>query len=319
MRHVCQLCGEPNLIRDTRSTFRKQGMLDAIRQHDTDIIYGYFLEAISYQGISDRVAEAYIEQHGSASAYDIREGLSRKALCPKLKDYWHFEACGYQKARASCNEPLSMRRCPLPRHNLRNGSLNQAAYSLFLFLRDVAGGDFVSWIDRRLAFADRPNSSERPQLLRDAVVEPLLHIHGVSHKVLNMTLASLLLADRKRQKWTLAGSAMIAIDTLVHNFLVRTGITRRVGTPHSYGSACYGVGGCKDIIERISLEVDARKFNPSFPSVFPRFVQKAIWRFCAASGLNQCNGNKIDDRRRCALSDCPLFQNCGRTKLGSQW
>jgi len=32
------------------------------------------------------------------------------------------------------------RRCPLPRHALRNGRLNQTVYSLFLFMRDVAGG-----------------------------------------------------------------------------------------------------------------------------------------------------------------------------------
>ena len=46
--------------------------------------------------------------------------------------------------------------CALPRHPLRNGHLNQMAYSLFLFMRDVADDDFVGWIDGRLGAVDPP-------------------------------------------------------------------------------------------------------------------------------------------------------------------
>jgi hypothetical protein len=35
---------------------------------------------------------------------------------------------------------------------------------------------------------------------------------------------------------------MIAIDALVHNFLVRTGILARFAADHSYGAACYRAG-----------------------------------------------------------------------------
>jgi hypothetical protein len=42
-----------------------------------------------------------------------------------------------------------------------HGRLNQLAYSLFLFIRDVADGDFVGWIDRRLADADFSPASNR--------------------------------------------------------------------------------------------------------------------------------------------------------------
>jgi hypothetical protein len=34
-------------------------------------------------------------------------------------------------------------------HRLRNGHRNQIAYSLYLFIRDVADGDLVGWIDDR--------------------------------------------------------------------------------------------------------------------------------------------------------------------------
>jgi hypothetical protein len=65
----------------------------------------------------------------------------------------------------------------------------------------------------------------------------------------------------------------------VHNFLVRTGILARFDT------ACYQVGGCADIIDAVAQRIDARQFNPGFPQLFPRFVQHAIWRYCAQSGL----------------------------------
>jgi hypothetical protein len=62
---VCTLSGEPDLIEDIRRSFRKQGLLRAIREHNSDAIYDWMVEAISYQGISDHVAASYIEQHGS--------------------------------------------------------------------------------------------------------------------------------------------------------------------------------------------------------------------------------------------------------------
>ena len=39
----------------------------------------------------------------------------------------------------------------VPRHPLRNGHLNQMAYSLFLFMRDVADGDFEHGRERTIA------------------------------------------------------------------------------------------------------------------------------------------------------------------------
>ena len=65
-----------------------------------------------------------------------------------------------------------------------------------------------------------------------------------------MTLSCILLAAPKRlHLWHEVGASMIAIDTLVHNFLVRTGILARFEADHSYGAACYQAGGCADIIE----------------------------------------------------------------------
>ena len=108
---------------------------------------------------------------------------------------------------------------------------------------------------------------------------------------------------------------MIAIDTLVHNFLHRTGILRDLRADHAYGAGCYAPAGCAAIIERIAGQIDARRFNPAYPANFPRFVQHAIWQFCAESGLNRCNGRRIDDRARCEQTDCPAFASCARVPL----
>ena len=131
-----------------------------------------------------------------------------------------------------------------------------------------------------------------------------------------MTLSILLLAAPKNMRlWTEAGAAMIAVVTLVHNFLVRTGTLRRFNASHAYGPACYRPGGCADIIEAVADRIDAREFNPQFPKSFPRFVQHAIWRFCAEAGLNRCNGRRIDDRAPCQQTDCPVFAGCARVAL----
>ena len=110
---------------------------------------------------------------------------------------------------------------------------------------------------------------------------------------------------------------MIAIDTLVHNFLHRTGILHRFGADHAYGAACYRPGGCADIIEAVAERIDARDFNPAFPAVFPRFVQHAIWRYCAQTGLDVCNGNRIDDRKSCDNVYCQIHNICDRIALYS--
>ena len=179
-------------------------------------------------------------------------------------------------------------------------------------MRDVAGGDFVAWIDRRLAQAKAEGVSGS-----DAVIEPLSYVHGLSFKVLSMALSALLLAgDPKRAAWKAAGAHMIAIDTLVHAWLHRTGILRGLNAEHAYGPGCYGEERCADIIQAVATEIDASAYNSDYPQVFPRWVQHAVWSFCSANGLGQCNGNQIDDSRRCQLSDCILFDDCARLKLG---
>src|SRR5438105_9347026 len=316
VRRICRVIGRPSLIDDSRVGLARHGVIAAVQRHDTPAIFDWLIDALSYQGVSDSIAYGYMERHGRVQWHDIASALAKKPSCSKLTCYWAFEGCGYRKGSGCCANPGHQPGCPLPRHDLRNGRLNQTAYSLFLFMRDLAGNDIIGWIDDRLASVEPAPISGRPARLRQALLEPLGNIYGVSNKVLAMALAELLLGgDAKRPIWIEAGRVMIAIDTLVHNFLHRTGILRELRAEHAYGAGCYAAAGCAAIIERIAGKIDARRFNPAYPANFPRFVQHAIWRFCAESGLNRCNGRRIDDRKRCPPTDCPVFERCARVPL----
>jgi hypothetical protein len=315
MGHICCLAGSSGLLDEVRDELRDEGVISAIKRDDSRALFDWLMVAFSYQGISDRVATEYMAQHGRVHWKNIRHGLAQEPACPKLKSYWHFYSCRYDKGSQTCAEPEFIRDCPLPTHHLRNGRLNQTAYSLHLFIRDVADGDLIGWIDRQLTLADEPHDERRPARLAAALIEPLREVYGVSDKVLAMTLSCVLLGAPKRPVWLEAGGAMIAIDTLVHNFMHRTGILRRCGAEHAYGSGCYRTGGCADLIALASKYIDARAFNAAFPAVFPRFVQHAIWRYCAQLGLNICNGNRIDDRKSCDNVYCQIYSICGKVSL----
>src|SRR5260370_37742192 len=112
--------------------------------------------------------------------------------------------------------------------------------------------------------------------MRDALVDPLRHVYGVSDKVLSMALSVLLLAAPKKMRlWAEVGASMVAIDTLVHNFLVRTGILRRFNADHVYGPACYQIGSCSDNVETVGDQNDARRFNSRFATTLSLLMQHA--------------------------------------------
>jgi hypothetical protein len=313
---ICSIAGSATLIEKIRADLAADKVRGGIRRRDTAAVFDWLMSALSYQGISDQVAYEYMERHGRATWADIERKLSRGVRCPKLKSYWHFHGCRYEKGSRTCAEPDYIRRCPLPNHDLRNGRLNQTAYSLFLFIRDISDDDLIGWIDGQLEAADSPPGRDRLTRMAAALIEPMWQVYGVSDKVLAMALSCLLLgAPKKMGLWIEVGGAMIAIDTLVHNFLHRSGILARFNANHQYGAACYRPGGCAEIIAAVAEAIDARQFNPAFPRTFPRFVQHAIWRYCSQSGLDVCNGNRINDSRRCENRDCSVRLMCDRVAL----
>jgi hypothetical protein len=305
-----------SFLDDIDHEVREAGLDRAVALGDTPPIFDWLVTTFSFQGISDRVARDYIKKHGTATWSNIEASVNNKPSCPKLRSYWHFEGCRYDKTSFTCSEPDHIDACPLPRPHLRNGRLNQSAYGLFLLVRDLTDGDLVGWIDRQLESAKGATRRELEAARQEALIGPLRNVYGISDKILMMTLSTLLIGAREhRLTWLETGTAMIAVDTLVHNFLHRTGILQDCGSPHAYGAACYGLGGCAEIIRTVADRIDARTFNSVFPHKFARFVQNAIWRLCSADCLNLCNGNRIDDRQACQIGYCHLHQKCGRIPL----
>ena len=307
-----------SFLDEINAEISEAGLNKAVASGHTPPIFDWLLSAFSYQGISDRVARSYMEKHGTVSWAEIDASLRATPSCPKLRNYWHYEGCRYDKGSFTCSEPDHIDACPVPRPRLRNGRLNQTAYSLLLFVRDIMGGDLIGWIDGQLEAATGSSAAHLEAARQEALIGPLRNVYGVSDKVLTMALSSLLIGAREqRPVWFETGKSMIAVDTLVHNFLHRTGILEGCGTPHVYGAACYAQGGCAEIIRAVSDRIDARTFNPKYPMNFPRFVQHAVWRYCAADGLDLCNGNRIRDDKPCQIDYCYLFRSCGRKVLKS--
>lgn len=313
--NVCEIAGSRTLIDDARVELAGAGVIEAVQNHDDNVIFDWLLEIMQFQGVSDSAARAFLEEHGLATAHDIAKGLRRKQLCPKLKSYYHFEGCGFRRWTRTCNNPEFFASCPLPRHEFRNGSLQQMAYALFFWARDIAQGDFVGWVDSLIA-----KNKHKPTSMNEASTSPLIEalaqVYGVGPKIANLAMATFLLgADWECKSWIKAGASIVVVDTLVHNWLHRTSILKDMGAEHLYGAGCYGSNGCAALLYRLARMVDARRFNKDYPRYFPRFVQFAIWSFCSADGLNICNGNQVDDQRRCKRRDCDLYQLCGRQRL----
>ena len=311
VRHVCHVAGPLAFVDDLRT---RRDIVRAIARHDTPALFSWLMGELSFQGIADRVAEGYIARHGNVTWDDVATSLQRPRLCAKLAAYSTFTQCNYTKTSGTCGNPTSLPACPLPTHRLRNGRLNQTAYSLHLFLRDVAGGDLVAWIDQRLATAAIQADGDAGTM-RAALVDPMRSIYGVSDKVLAMALSSLLLTGKRRKHWFDVGASFVVVDTLVHNFLHRTGILCRLNANHAYGPGCYRPGGCADVLYTLADYIDVSALNPAYPRVFQRFVQGAVWRYCAGVGFNVCNGNRIDDRDRCDNIFCRLHRVCDRVVL----
>ena len=85
-----------------------------------------------------------------------------------------------------------------------------------------------------------------------------------------MALSGILIgAADVRPRWLEVGVHLIAVDTLVHNFLHRTGILGRFKAAHPYGPGCYRPGGCADIVRLVASQIDARQFNRGFRRLSP--------------------------------------------------
>ena len=294
--------------------------MDTTNKFKSKLLFEPLMECLSYQGIGDDIVWGYMEAHGMVSYFQIARRLGKHRekygqLCSRLKSFDSFRGCGYRKGNLTCKNHIMLMRCPVRTHDLLKGVLNVKAYSFFFYIRDGCQGDLIGHFDRIIA-RDFQGSRDDSGLVqaRDALVSDFTRVFGIGDKLANMTLSFLLCADPDNPIWVRVGQAMVAVDSLVHNFLHRTGILKFYQAEHNYGPGCSNQ--CLQVLDIIIKKIDGREFNPAYPEYFPRFVQYSIWRFCSLTSHDICNGVRIDDSQACQREDiCPVFSLCDRIAL----
>ena len=315
---TCCLAGSASYLDDGRADLRDCGIMRAIKDHDTPALFGWLVEMLSFQGISDWSLPGTSPSMALSDGQTSPKGCHEPHRARSSVGIGGSTTAGTTKGPARARSPATstVARCRATRSGTAASTRWRTACSCSCGMSPTtisSAGLTVNWMPR---ISQLPN---RLAALREAIIGPLRNVYGVSDKVLAMALSNLLLAGGSRRLlWVEVGATFVAVDTLVHNFLHRTGILQRLSADHPYGDRCYGPGGCAQIIDLIAAHIDARHFNPAFPATFPRFVQSAIWRYCAENGLDVCNGNRIDDNARCDNLHCQLFRRCDRLALRTE-
>src|SRR5258707_82183 len=85
---VCRLAGAERLIGPETSRLRQ-----AILDHDTPYLFEHLVGSFSLQGISDRAAWTYMENHDRPTWQDLQLATARPPPCCKLRGYWSFYEC----------------------------------------------------------------------------------------------------------------------------------------------------------------------------------------------------------------------------------
>ena len=83
----------------------RQGLVAAVEGHDTGAIFDWLMRTVSFQGISDAVADGYMDRHGNVTWAEIETSLATNPGCDKLQGYWAFTDCRYHKGFQTCAEP----------------------------------------------------------------------------------------------------------------------------------------------------------------------------------------------------------------------
>lgn len=98
VRQVFELCAPSNFLSDTATALHQAGIQAAVASSDTPVLVDWLLQAFSFQGISDAIAQSYIDAHGCASWSHVSEALQARPSCPKVQGLSSFQGCGYTKS-----------------------------------------------------------------------------------------------------------------------------------------------------------------------------------------------------------------------------
>jgi hypothetical protein len=256
-------------------------------QHKSIKLYQYLVKSFLLAGGGDQSNLAYYANQQYKPTFNRINRAVKTSQCPKLASFQTFKRCDYRKTTNNCAEPAFLKSCPLPRFNMKRGALNHMAFSLYFFLRDVCGRDFYAYVREHLGQDQLAAGAINERL--HAFIGKVTTIANVGPKLAHMALSGLFLTPFPGWDYRQVGLHMIAVDSLVHNFLHRTGILDSYKLRHAYGPRCHGQKGCMGVIEDLASHIDCREFNPTLPAHFPRFIQYHMWAYGAKDGENICN------------------------------
>jgi hypothetical protein len=260
-------------------------------------LFEYLTGSFVYVGGSDRVnLKLWKAVKPRPTFHRIKDQLKR-ARCPRLGTFDDFHGCGYSKYLRTCGEPEYFPECPLPKYFMRFGRINQMVFSVYLFLRDRCRNDFPGFVK---SFFGSPKQLARlsEEDLRDKLklfVKEMTRLHMVGPKLVNMAVADVFCVTAKDWNYLRVFHRMVAVDTLIHEFLHRSGTLKAFGKEHNYGAACHKEHGCLGVIEEVARQIDCSRYNEEYPAYFPKLVQSCLWRFCTEScNLNACRRNAVN-------------------------
>jgi hypothetical protein len=78
------------LIDDFRAGLRRRGIIEAVNNRDTATLFDWLAAALSFQGISDRIAYEYMARHGQATWVDIDRNLTPVRALPQTRELLAF-------------------------------------------------------------------------------------------------------------------------------------------------------------------------------------------------------------------------------------
>lgn len=302
LKAVVDVAIDPDYVEDVRRRW------SSLRVAGPEIIAGKLFEIANYQGMSDRAASSWLSTNGNPDFQELALRLPHER-CECAGSVDGISRCGYLRSQRVCKHPALLARCIVPTIPARKGQLARLAVALNYWAAELPHRSLGTWARSKLKRGE-------PRAGGAAMVEDLKRLPGVSDKVASMIASDVAIGLSTGSDALLrAGASLIVVDSLVHNMLQRTGAILAVGKPHAFGSGCYALGGCHELIVSFSETIDAHTYNPAWPRLAPRMLQHALWRFCAGSELNICNGNQIPAGRKCESGCCPAANHCARLAL----
>jgi hypothetical protein len=134
-------------------------MIQGKPQHKSIKVYQYLLESFLFAGGGGQSNLAYYAKQRVRPTFSRVQRAVKAAQYPNLATFETFKGWSYRKTPNKCIEPALLDTCPVRKFDMKRGSLNHMAFSVYFFLRNVAGGAFTLMSGSTLGRASRPRES----------------------------------------------------------------------------------------------------------------------------------------------------------------